>query len=149
MSLRPKILPLDDIQQPQAPDYDIVQALELIEPDPHFREDELENPIPSNYQYPPMQTKVKSLEVFADYSDEVYNDYMMRKLRGEQVKMPTVADIDTDPDYDKFVRYALDNQTQMDMLYNERKDINTESEIIRLLKGDLEDRKKERENIKP
>ena len=107
--------------------------------DPHRRADELDDrktsPIVNAPLYDtsittPLKKSNMSLQNFPDYSDEVLSDYKLAILLNKPVPAPDVADLDTDPDYVKFIKNSIKNIIQSEGEFNLNKSRIT-SELIK------------------
>jgi len=107
--------------------------------DPHRRADELDDrktsPIVNAPLYDtsittPLKKSNMSLQNFPDYSDEVLSDYKLAILLNKPVPAPNVADLDTDPDYVKFIKNSIKNIIQSEGEFNLNKSRIT-SELIK------------------
>jgi hypothetical protein len=136
--------PLEEIGMPMVfTDLDVAQALDNYDiADPHRREDELDDkrtaPIVNAPLYDtsitnPIKKSEISLGDFPDYSDEILSDYKMAILLNKPVPAPDVADLDTDPDYVKFIKNSIKNIIQSEGEFNlNRNRITTELMKLRL-----------------
>jgi hypothetical protein len=121
--------PLEEIGMPLYFSEDLVaEALDNYDrADPHRRQDELDDkrtsPIVNAPLYDtsittPIKKSELSLESFPDYSDEVLSDYKLAILLNKPVPAPDVADLDTDPDYVKFIKNSIKNIIQSESEFN-------------------------------
>ena len=121
--------PLEEIGMPMIFTSDMVaEALDNYDvADPHRRADELDDkktaPVVNAPLYDtsitnPIKKSELSLESFPDYSDEVLSDYKLAILLNKPVPAPDVADLDTDPDYVKFIKNSIKNIIQSEGEFN-------------------------------
>jgi len=106
----------------------VAEALDNFDvADPHRRADELDDkktsPIVNAPLYDtsittPLKKSNVSLQNFPDYSDEVLSDYKLAILLNKPVPAPDVADLDTDPDYVKFIKNSIKNIIQSEGEFN-------------------------------
>lgn len=118
----------------------VAEALDNFDvADPHRRADELDDkktsPIVNAPLYDtsittPLNKSNVSLQNFPDYSDEVLSDYKLAILLNKPVPAPNVADLDTDPDYVKFIKNSIKNIIQSEGEFNLNKSRIT-SELIK------------------
>jgi hypothetical protein len=139
--------PLEEIGMPLVFDNTMVaEALDNYDvADPHRRADELDDkrtaPIVNAPLYDtsitnPIKVSELSLESFPDYSDNVISDYKLALILGKPVPSPNVADLDTDPDYVKFIKNSIKNIIQSESEFNLNRNKVT-SELMKLrLKSD-------------
>lgn len=118
----------------------VAEALDNFDvADPHRRADELDDrktsPIVNAPLYDtsittPLNKSNMSLQNFPDYSDEVLSDYKLAIMLNKPVPAPDVADLDTDPDYVKFIKNSIKNIIQSEGEFNLNKSRIT-SELIK------------------
>jgi len=102
----------------------LMTALDSIDPNPHGNAFEVDDrdieTLFLDYNETQNEHAYKDLTDYPDYSDLVYNDYMMNYLRGIDQPQPDFIDLDTAPDYVQFVNNSVKNMLDFENLFNDQ-----------------------------
>jgi|TARA_R110000772_G_scaffold97604_2_gene196949 hypothetical protein len=95
--------------------------------DPHRRQDELDDentgplvnaPLYDTSITNPIKKSNSNISEFPDYSDEVMSDYMIAKLLGKQIEIPSIIDLDTADNYVDFIKNSITSLIKSENEFN-------------------------------